>query len=426
MTADPSAPRTPDSPQPLTVRPLAAAEWDTWYRGLEIAFGGEQEQPEERALWHELTEIDRSLAICDGEQIVGGGSAFSFRMAVPGGAVLPAAGVTMVGVLPTHRRRGALTALMRRQLHEVRARGEALAVLTASEPAIYGRFGYGLGSWRMAVTVPSARISLPALPGPALRLRLADPAAAGPDCERLYAALVPGRPGMLERRPGWEKLPLLDALGAREGASPLQCVLAEERDSGRLVGYARYAVKGEWVRDIAAGTVRVRDIEALSPQAYAALWSYLLELDLTEQVHAGNRPVDDPLLFLVSDPRRLEPRVGDSLFVRLVDVAAALAGRGYPGPVDLVLELTDGFCPWNAGRWRLRSDGPGKGASCDRTERPAELALDVRALGSAYLGGVTLAALGAAGQVREVRDGALAEASRAFASDLAPWLPHGF
>ncbi|MER8186311.1 GNAT family N-acetyltransferase [Kitasatospora sp. NPDC094015] len=426
MTADPSARRTKDASQALTVRPLAAAEWETWYRGLEIAFGGEEEPPEERALWQELTEIDRSLAICDGSEIVGGGSAFSFRMSVPGGAVLPAAGVTMVGVLPTHRRRGALTALMRHQLDGIRARGEALAVLTASEPAIYGRFGYGLGTWRMAVTVPSTRVTVPALPGPPLRLRLADPVASGPECERLYAALVPRRPGMLERRPGWEKLPLLDAPGARDGASPLQCVLAEEQDTGRLVGYARYAVKADWVRNNAAGTVRVRDLEALSPQVCAALWSYLLELDLTEQVHAGNRPVDDPLLHLVSDPRRVEPRLQDSLFVRLVDVAAALAGRGYPGPVELVLELTDGFCPWNAGRWRLRSDGPGKGASCDRTDRPAELALDVRALGSAYLGGVTLAALGAAGQVREVREGALAEASRAFASEPAPWLPHGF
>ncbi|MEU9131019.1 GNAT family N-acetyltransferase [Kitasatospora sp. NPDC048540] len=410
----------------LTVRPLVAGEWDTWYRGLEIAFGGEEEPPEERALWRELTEVDRSLAVCDGTAIVGGASAFSFAMAVPGGAVLPAAGVTMVGVLPTHRRRGALTALMRRQLGDVRARGEALAVLTASEPAIYGRFGYGLGSWRMAVTLPSAKVSVPALPGPALRLRLADPVVASAACEELYARLVPGRPGLLERRPGWQQLPLLDAPAARDGASPLQCVLVEERDGGRLLGYARYAVKGEWAGNNAAGTVRVRDVEALTPQVYAALWSYLLELDLTERVVARNRPVDDPLLYLVSDPRRLEPQLEDSLFVRLVEVGAALGQRGYALPVDLVLAVTDDFCPWNAGSWRLRSEGPGKGADCARTDRPADLALDVRALGSAYLGGVTLAALAAAGRVTELREGALAEASRAFAGELAPWLPHGF
>ncbi|MFJ1701843.1 GNAT family N-acetyltransferase [Kitasatospora sp. NPDC088346] len=413
----------------LTVRLLTAEEWDGWYGTLETAFGGEQEQPEERALWRRLTEVDRSLAVCEGNGIVGGAAAFSFRMAVPGGAVLPTAGVTMVGVLPTHRRRGALTALMRRQLDDVRARGESLAVLTASEPAIYGRFGYGVGSWRMAVTAPRGRVAVdvPAAAGaPALRLRLADPVAAGPACEELYASLVPRRPGMLERGPGWERVPLLDAPGSRDGHSALQCVLAEERGSGRLLGYARYAVKSAWVKENAAGSVRVRDVDALSPQVYAALWSYLLELDLTERVTAPNRPVDDPLLHLASDPRRLEPRVQDALFVRLVDVDAALAQRGYATPLDVVLEVADGFCPWNTGRRRLRSDGPGKGTSCERTDRPAELSLDVRTLGSAYLGGVTLAALAAAGRVTELREGALADASRAFASDLAPWLPHGF
>ncbi|MDH6578674.1 GNAT family N-acetyltransferase [Kitasatospora sp. MAP5-34] len=426
MTADAAASDTSPLRAP-TIRTLNPAEWDTWYRALEIAFGGREEEPEERGLWRELSDVDRALAAWDGPAVVGGAGAFSFGMAVPGGAVLPTAGVTMVGVLPTHRRRGLLTALMSRQLDDIHERGEALAVLTASEPAIYGRYGYGLGTWRLSLTIPRGKVRVHSPGDAAVRLRLADPAESSPACERLYASRVPLRPGMLERRPGWERLPLLDAPGSRGGYSPLQCVLAQDRESGRLLGYARYAANVAWgPTDIPGGTVKVRDVEAESPQVYAALWSFLLDLDLTETVTIRSRPVDDPLLHLVSDPRRLEPRLSDSLFVRLVDVGAALRERGYAAPVEVVLDVTDEFCPWNTGRWKLHSGGPGKGASCERTAESAELALNVRTLGSAYLGGTTLAALAAAGRVTELRQGALAEASRAFASDIAPWLPHGF
>ncbi|GAA0678501.1 hypothetical protein GCM10010193_34980 [Kitasatospora atroaurantiaca] len=154
-------------PADLTVRTLRAEEWDGWYRSLEVAFGGREEEPEERQLWRGLTELDRSLAVRDGSTVVGGAGAFTFRIAVPGGAVVPAAGVTMVGVLPTHRRRGLLTAMMRRQLDDIHERGESLAVLTASEPAIYGRFGYGVGTWRMALTVPRGHLPVPPTTGAA-------------------------------------------------------------------------------------------------------------------------------------------------------------------------------------------------------------------------------------------------------------------
>ncbi|MFI5528648.1 GNAT family N-acetyltransferase [Kitasatospora sp. NPDC051853] len=410
----------------LTVRTLTAEEWDRWYRTLEVAFGGGEDHPEDRALWRELTELERSVGVWDGDLPVGGAGAFTFRLAVPGGAVLPAAGVTMVGVLPTHRRRGILSRLMRDQLDEVRRRGEALAVLTASESPIYGRFGYGLGTWRMSVTVPR-RVTVRAPVDRSVRLRLAPPESVLAACEELYAELVPKRPGMLARRPGWEKLPLKDAPAGREGASPLQCVVAEDRESGQLLGYARYAVAMDWSdSDIADGTVRVRDVEARTPGVYAALWEFLLDQDLCGRARIRNRPVDDPVLHLVDDPRRLEPQLVDGMYVRLVELGAALSQRGYAAGVDVVLEVSDAFCPWNAGRWRLHSDGPGKGASCAPTTAPADLALDVRELGAAYLGGVRLSALASAGLVTELRDGALTEATRAFASDVAPWLPHGF
>ncbi|WP_405531282.1 GNAT family N-acetyltransferase [Streptomyces avidinii] len=409
----------------LEMRVLQADEWDVWYDHLELAFGGVPESPEERELYKSLTDVDRSLGVWDGDACVGSAGAFGFRLSVPGGAIVPAAGVTMVGVSPTHRRRGVLTSLMRRQLDDIRAGGEPLAVLTASDPAIYGRFGYGPATYALAVEVDTTRVRLSVPPGTdAIRLRLVDPQRALADCERVYAALVPTRPGMPARQPGWERQSLLDPPAMRGGGSPLKCVVAE-REDGEVVGYARYRVKPDWDPAGSEGKVDVSDLDALDPAACAALWRYLFSIDLTWTVRAPRRPVDDPLLHLVSDIRRSRPRTRDSLHVRLVDLAAALEARTYGAPVDVVLAVRDPFGPWNDGRWRLVADAKGA-ARCTRTEEPADLELSVRELGSAYLGGITLTSLAAAGLVRELRPGALTETSRAFAGDVAPWLPHGF
>ncbi|MEU9251244.1 GNAT family N-acetyltransferase [Streptomyces sp. NPDC048270] len=409
----------------LEMRVLQWDEWDVWFGQLELAFGGVPELAQGRELYRSLTEPERSLGVWDGEQCVGSASAFTFRLSVPGGARVPAAGVTMVGVSPTHRRRGVLRSMMRRLLDDVRTAGEPLAVLTASDPAIYGRFGYGTAAYALAVEIDTTRVRLSVPPGTdEVSVRLVDPEKALADCERVYAELVSRRPGMPARQPGWDRFVLSDPPEGRDGASPLQCVVAEGPD-GEIAGYARYRVKPEWDYSGSEGKVEVVDLDALDPAATAALWRYLFGIDLTWTVRAGRRPVDDPVLHLVSDVRRSKPSVRDSLHVRLVDVAAALTARTYAAPLDLVLEVEDAFCPWNEGRWRLVADGEGA-AVCTRTAEPADLELSVRELGSAYLGGTALASLAAAGLVRELRPGAVVRASRAFAGDVAPWLPHGF
>jgi predicted acetyltransferase len=407
----------------VELRVLEPGQWDNWYSTLERSFGTAREAAEERALWQGLTEFERSTAAWDGDEIVGTAGAFSFGLSVPGGSVVPAAGVTMVSVASTHRRRGVLTSMMRRQLDNVRERGEPLAVLTASEPGIYGRFGYGVASEQLRLEIDTARVRL-ALPEDVdgVRLRFVTLEEGRDACEGVYARLVSGRPGMLERRPGWERLPTLDPEEAREGGSPLLCVLAESE--GEVRGYARYAVKAQWGPQGPDGTVVLRDVEALDPVVYAALWRYLFDVDLTSKLVARNRPADEALLHLVSDARRCRPSSRDGLFLRPVDVAAALEARTYTSPVDVVLEVTDPFCPWNEGRWRLSGDS--KGAVCGRTADPADLALSVRELGSAYLGGFSLSSLARAGRVRELRSRALTEASVAFRSDVAPWTAHGF
>lgn len=402
---------------------LRAEDWDQWYGLLELAFGGVAEEPEERELYRRLTEPERSLAVWDETEVVGTAGAFSFRVSVPGGRLVPAAGVTMVGVAPTHRRRGILTTMMRRQLDDVRARGEALAVLTATEPEIYGRFGYGIASMKVSAEIDTAQVRLAVPEGTdGVVLRRADPREALKVCEDVYARQVAGRPGMIARAPGWEEQGVLDPPGERKGGSPLQCVLAE-RD-GEVVAYTRYRTQPAWSLGGPDGSVVVHDLQAPDPAVYAALLRYLCGMDLMRTVKLANRPVDDAWQYLVSDMRRCVPRLRDELQVRLVEVGAALQQRSYRAPLDVVLEVSDAFCPWNEGRWRLSADA--EGAACERTEAEPDLALSVRELGAAYLGGVPLSGLAAAGRVRELRPGALTQASTAFGSDVAPWLPHGF
>ncbi|MFF3907087.1 GNAT family N-acetyltransferase [Streptomyces sp. NPDC001848] len=405
------------------VRVLRQDEWDAWYDNLVRAFGGADQAPEERALDRELTEFNRSLGVWDGTTCVGTAGAFSFRLTVPGGASVPAAGITMVSVVATHRRRGVLTSMMRRQLDDIRSWGEPLAVLTASEPAIYGRFGYGAATLQLGAEIDTSRVELSVPAGTDdVGLRYAVPADVLDACEAVYARLVPGRPGMLARRLGWERAALLDPASERDGASALQCVVAERE--GEVTGYARFRTKLGWGVAGHDGTVTLVDLAALDPATAAALWRFLFGIDLTTTLVVRARPVDDAWQYLVSDIRRCRPRVRDAMYLRLVDVGAALQARTYQAPVDVVFEVEDAFCPWNEGRWRLTGDA--KGASCARTADAADLALSVRELGAAYLGGVSLASLAAAGRVRELREGALAEASLAFGSLVAPWLPHGF
>ncbi|WP_089107492.1 GNAT family N-acetyltransferase [Streptomyces hyaluromycini] len=402
---------------------LRSEEFDGWWDHLVRAFGAGPATAEERALDRSLTESERALAAWDGDELVGTAGAFRFRMTVPGGAVLPTAGITMVSVAATHRRRGVLTSMMRRQLDDVREWGEPLAALTASEPAIYGRFGYGAATFQLQAEIDTSRVTLDVPAGTGdVRLRYAGPADVLDACEAVYAELVARRPGMLTRQPGWERVGLLDPESERDGASALQCVVAE-RD-GEVTGYARFRTKLGWSPSGHDGTVSLEYLAALDPASDAALWRFLFGIDLMSTLTVRGRPVDDAWQHQVSDIRRCLTRVRDMGYVRLVDVGAALAARTYQTPVDVVLEVADAFCPWNEGRWRLTGDT--KGASCERTTDAAELTLSVRELGAAYLGGVSLVSLARAGRVGELRPGALAETSVAFGSPVLPWLPHGF
>lgn len=368
-------------------------------------------------------ERGRGVGVFDGDELAGVATLDGFTMSVPGG-LAPLAGVLFVGVRPTHTRRGVMSAMMTHQLRTLHDEGgEPLAGLTASETAIYGRFGFGPAAYRARFSVPKHRSGLRPVAGISdITLRLVPTADSVEVCERIHARQVGTRAGMLVRDATWAQVYAADLEEWREGRSELRTVLASR--SGEPAGYARYRSKNEYTDDLASGYTEVTDMFADDVAAFAALAQYLMDLDLTGGVTFRRQPVDSPLLHLLTDMRSAQMTVRDGLYLRIVDAGRALALRTYSAPVDLVLEITDAVCPWNAGRWRLAGDE--KSASCVRvTDAEPDLALDILDLAAAYLGGATLAALSQAGLVRELRAGALTDASRAFATDLAPWLQFG-
>ncbi|WP_242887619.1 GNAT family N-acetyltransferase [Actinomadura litoris] len=401
------------------------ADFDELAAAIHRAYGGFPDPPEVEAMNREIFEFDRAVVVRHGGRVCATATVYSLEMTVPGGP-RPVAGVGYVSVMPDHRRRGLMRRMLRHQLETLHETGaEPVAALNSTEAGIYGRFGYGMASQVARLTIPrGARALLPDRPrDPALRVRATEPALIAGLVAPCYDANVAGRPGMLRRDETWTRRALMDPPGARGGAAPLQALVAEDgaEDGAGTRGYALYTVLSHWEDSSPRNIVVVKEIYAVDDAAYAELWAVLLDLDLTATVTAEPRPVDDPVLAMLADFRKAVPTVRDQLHVRLVDVDRALASRAYARDVDLVLEVEDPLCPWNRGRWRL-SGGP-DGAECHATDGPADLAVSVRALGSAYLGGVSLRQLASAGAVTERRAGALGAAAAAFRHDPAPYCP---
>ena len=422
---------TQSASSPYPIRPIEENEVDGFLRVDEHAFNTSPGSDSDRRVTLDRFEFDRTLAAFDDATPVGVTMCYSFQLSVPGLVMLPAAGVTFVAVLPTHRRRGVLSSLMRRQLADVRDRAEPLAILWASEAVIYGRYGYGRASWQLDFTLRRGEGRLAgtaASAGDGLRLRITEPEAALPELAKVYDAVLASRPGMFGRNDAWWRSVIYDPADWRQGASPMRCLLAEDASGPR--GYALYSGVDTWNDFLPENAVTVRELMAADPAASAILYADLLSRDLTSEFRLPRRPVDDPLLYQLADPRRTRPQLNDSLWVRIVDVPRALAGRRYSCPVDVVIEVRDEILSSNAGRWRLTTTGeaPGGGlpASCVPAAAPADLALDVTELGAAYLGGTRLGTLAGSGLVAELRPGATRQLSAALAWDPAPWCPTVF
>ncbi|WP_433376192.1 GNAT family N-acetyltransferase [Actinoplanes sp. CA-142083] len=349
---------------------------------------------EARALERTILEPERSLVAEDDGAIVGHTTALSRDLTVPG-AVLPAAHVTGVGVAPTHRRRGLLSAMMRRQLTEV---AEPIAVLWASETTIYPRFGYGPSAGVMSLTAMTRELRIrPEVPGADLRLKLIDPKKSRDELAAIFARVAESRVGWSSRPGAWWDFHLADLKDNRGGATSRHGVICHDAD-GNPAGYALWRVKSKWDEYGPDAQVRVMEVAADDPGVYAALWRFLLGIDLARSLSYDAGAVDEPLFLMVDEPRRLGRKYEEALWIRVVDLPSALEARRYQTAVDVVLEVTDPLLPANAGRWRL-TGGPDK-ASCVRTEESPDLAMTVTDLGALYLGGTSLGSLIGSGRVR--------------------------
>jgi predicted acetyltransferase len=348
--------------------------------------------------------------------IVGGAGAFPFELSVPGGSV-PCAGVTAVGVQPTHRRRGVLRAMMDAQLRDVHERGEPIAALWASEETIYGRFGYGIASWAGELKVQhewDAFAEPLALAGTTRFVTLEEARELFPP---IYDAVRRERPGMPSRSDAWWSDRQL-RLPEDEASAPRRFVVLELGREPQA--YAIYRTHFSFEGGLPASRLVVREAFGATPEAMAAIWRFLLDVDWMSVVEVELAPLDHPLFLLLALPRRARYQMHDCLWVRLVDLPAALAGRAYGEGGPLVLEVRDAICDWNDGRWKLE-DGV-----CERTDAEPDLALDVSVLGSAYLGAVSFTQLREALRVEELREGAVRKADALFAWRPLPWCPEIF
>ena len=377
-----------------------------------------QPAPNDEALdrWLGWLPPERMHAAFDDGDIVGGAGAFPFDFTVPG-ATLPCAGITVVGVYPTHRRRGVLRAMMRAQLDDAHERGDPIAALWASEETIYGRFGYGIASWDGELSISKEWSAFARPLERRGRVRLVTPEEAASLFPSVWDAFRRTRPGAFARTAAWWTGRVLRTPDEQKAAPKRLAALDLD---GETQAYAIYRTTANFEEFVSQAKLEVLEAIGATPRALAEIWRYLLDIDWIATVNVYLAPPDHPLFLLLANPRRARYRMADGLWVRLVDVGAALSGRAYDGDGAVVLEVRDAFCPWNEGRWRL-ADGVAQ-----RTDEPAELSLEVDALASAYLGAVSFTQLREALRVEELVEGAVERADALFAWRPLPWCPEIF
>ena len=374
-----------------------------------------------RERFQAIFELDRTLAAFDGDEMIGTGAGFSLGVTVPGGAEVAMGGTTVITVQPTHRRRGVLRSLMGRHLDDVAEHGEPLAGLWASESSIYGRFGYGPATWRHVAKVDARAVQLrqTSMTG---AIRILESEEADPVLRSLYESARPGRSGMLTRSDAWWTHRLLaDPESWREGKSKLRHVVFEE--SGTVTGYATYRQKSSWDDFLADGEVNVTEVVVTTQDAHTALWAFLTNIDLFPRVEWWNMPTDDPLLWKVGDRRRINQKVVDGLWVRVMDVPAALSARTYDRDGVVTFELNDPTRPQTSGTYRLEvADGVG---NCSQVDATADVSFHAEILGSLYLGGGDALAMAGSGRI-DGEPAAVTMLHRIFRSDQPPWCPEVF
>jgi len=404
------------------LRVPTAEQLRSFVEPVSLSFAEESAGPEADD-WIKLLEPGRFLGAFEApssELVAGAAAVLSVRLTVPGGEV-PAAAVTAVGVRPDYRRRGILRALMRRQLDDVRAAGEPLAVLWASEGAIYQRFGYGWAAGEGSFEIAAGRTAFARPFVPEGQVRIVDEQESIELIPPVYEAMRAGTPGGVSRSQEWWQQVLADPEYSRHGESRKYRVVYQA--GGRAEGYAIYRIKGDWNHLGPQNVLQVKEAVTTTPRALRELWRYLFDVDLMRSIRAGRMPLPTPLQHLLAEPRALGLMAADGLWARLVDLPAALEARRYGAAGELVLEVGDDFCEWNAGRWRLRTSGaPGAATgAAERTGAAPDVVLDTADLASVYFGGVRPVLLADAGRIEERTEGAVRRLGAMLGSEQTPW-----
>ncbi len=398
------------------IRTLSEGEINAYRASLMETFGGDSDDdPAGEQRLRALIDLNQAWAAFDGGNIVATAATFELQIGLPGGGSVPMSGLTMVTVRPTHRRRGLLRELIQLHLADSRKRGRALSGLWASEATIYSRFGYGVAAEGDAIEIDDAN-SLSVSPGRDLdAIEWMDEAAARALLPAIYARATRDRPGVLRRSElWWRERRFLEAPFVRAGASLRRHVAA--RRGGELVGYVSYRQRGKFERGRPAGSTDIVELIGIDARAEITLWKFCLGMDLFPTVQWWNAPTDDVLPWIVSDRRRVRQRRTDTLWLRIDDVASALAARSYfsDGAIRIGVDGASWELEVEAGR-----------ARCAPTDRSPDLVLGKPALGSLYLGGISASRLARAGLV-DGNDAAVAAADRIFASQVTPWCPEVF
>lgn len=366
-----------------------------------VAFGAVW-KPEEFEKVRPIMDLDRFRIAVDGGDLVGMSGSYGFEMTVPGGASLPTGGVTWVAVLVTHRRQG----LLRRMLDAVHAdiadRGEPMAALTASEGAIYERFGYGIAALDRNVEIECRRAQLRS--GVAARagsVRIVDGDALVPALVDRWERARRGRAGEISRSETWHRMQV-----ARRGQAAVHAIHDD--------GYAVWTVAENWNDGLPMHHLRLVELAAATPEAHRDLWATVLSVDLVGSITSSNVPLDDPLPYLLEDHRVVRTTaVRDGVWLRVRDVPACFGARTYGTDDDIVVEA-DGV------RWRLGASG------CRKVRSRPDLVGDGASLSALLLGGVRPSALVAGGRLTARSTEALRRADAAFVTAPTPYNQTGF
>jgi predicted acetyltransferase len=398
-----------DAPQGLTIRPVEDADWPNMTLLGAAAFGGWR-PTESTDVWRTMMPSSGAVVACDGPDIVGMAMYLDLELTVPGGAVLPMAGVTWVAVAPTHRRRGVLRALLT-ELHG-RMRGYPIAGLEASEAAIYGRFGYGPATIAHELKVHRREARFHAdVPDPG-GVRLVRPAEHSAQVQDIYERWRRQTPGGVYCPPQLWNDVLADREDSRRGGSAYFCLLHAD-------GYAIYRVH----RSGEEKNAEVEELRAITPDAHIALWRALLGMDLIATVTAWTNP-DDVLPYLLTDSRLVKASlIEDGLWLRMLDIPAVLEARTYAADLSVVLDIcADDLGP--GGRFALEVRD--HKARCVPTDAPADVHTSRSVLGSLYMGAHRTAAFATANRLRCNDSGLMAQLDAAFATDVPAELGYGF